>query len=68
LDNRRPDTLATSISIRKTMQDITLTLTLDEVNGILNLMAKTETGSGYFPLMLKVKEQAEAQLPAPTQQ
>jgi len=50
------------------MQDITLTLTLDEVNGILNLMAKTETGSGYFPLMLKVKEQAEAQLPAPTQQ
>jgi hypothetical protein len=50
------------------MQDITLTLSLDEVNGILNLMAKTETGSGYFPLMVKVKEQAEKQLPPPTEQ
>lgn len=45
------------------MQDITLTMTLDEVNGILSLLAKTETGSGFFPLMVKVKEQAEAQLP-----
>jgi len=50
------------------MQDITLTLTLDEVNGILSLLAKTETGSGFFPLMVKVKEQAEKQLPPPTQQ
>lgn len=50
-----------------TMQNITLTLTLDEVNGILNLMSKTETGSGFFPLMVKVKEQAEAQLPKPTE-
>jgi hypothetical protein len=50
------------------MQDITLTLTLDEVNGILNLMSKTETGSGFFPLMVKVKEQAEAQLPKPIEQ
>ena len=50
------------------MQNITLTLTLDEVNGILNLMAKTETGSGFFPLMVKIKEQAEKQLPPPTEQ
>lgn len=50
------------------MQDITLNLTLDEVNGILNLMSKTETGSGFFPLMVKVKEQAEKQLPPPSVQ
>ena len=43
--------------------NITLTLTLDEINGILNLMGKTSTDSGFFPLMMKVKEQAEAQLP-----
>jgi hypothetical protein len=43
--------------------NITLTLTLDEINGILNLMGKTPTDSGFFPLMMKVKEQAEAQLP-----
>lgn len=50
------------------MQDITLNLTLDEVNGILNLLSKTETGSGFFPLMIKVKEQAEKQLPQPSVQ
>ena len=43
--------------------NITLTLTLDEINAILNLMGKTPTDSGFFPLMMKVKEQAEAQLP-----
>ena len=68
MDNRRFDTITTSIYLRKTMQDIILTLSLDEVNGILNLMAKTETGSGFFPLMVKVKEQAEEQLPKPTEQ
>ncbi len=43
--------------------NITLTLTLEEINALLNLMGKTATESGFFPLMVKIKEQAEAQLP-----
>jgi hypothetical protein len=50
------------------MQDITLVLTLDEVNAILNLVAKTETGSGFYPLLIKIKTAAQAQLPAPDEQ
>jgi len=42
---------------------MTLDLTLEEINALLNLMGKTTTESGFFPLMVKVKEQAEAQLP-----
>jgi hypothetical protein len=38
-------------------------LTIDEINALLNLMGKTATESGFFPLMVKIKEQAEAQLP-----
>jgi len=40
-----------------------LELTLEEINALLNLMGKTATESGFFPLMVKIKEQAEAQLP-----
>jgi hypothetical protein len=44
-------------------------LTIDEINALLNLMGKTATESGFFPLMVKIKEQAEAQLPKePTEQ
>ena len=42
---------------------MTLDLTLEEINALLNLMGKTATESGFFPLMVKIKEQAEAQLP-----
>jgi hypothetical protein len=42
---------------------MTLELTLEEINALLNLMGKTATESGFFPLMVKIKEQAEAQLP-----
>lgn len=41
---------------------MTLDLTLEEINALLNLMGKTATESGFFPLMVKIKEQAEAQL------
>jgi len=42
---------------------MTLDLTIEEINALLNLMGKTATESGFFPLMVKIKEQAEAQLP-----
>ena len=42
---------------------MTLELTLEEISALLNLMGKTTTESGFFPLMVKIKEQAEAQLP-----
>jgi hypothetical protein len=45
---------------------MTLDLTLEEINALLSLMGKTTTESGFFPLMVKVKEQAEAQLPKET--
>jgi hypothetical protein len=45
---------------------MTLDLTIEEINALLNLMGKTATESGFFPLMVKIKEQAEAQLPKET--
>lgn len=45
--------------------NINLSLTLDEVNALLQLMGKTATESGFFPLMMKVKAQAEVQVPKP---
>lgn len=47
------------------MQDITLTLTPEEVQSIFNVLGQLPTSSGAFPLMVKIKEQAEAQVPAP---
>jgi hypothetical protein len=47
------------------MQDITLTLTVQEVNAILQVMGELPTKTGAYPLVLKIKEQAEAQLPKP---
>jgi hypothetical protein len=43
-----------------------LDLTIEEINALLNLIGKTATESGFFPLMVKIKEQAEAQLPKET--
>jgi hypothetical protein len=43
-------------------QEITLNLTIDEVSGVLMLLGKTQTEQGFYPLMVKVKEQAESQL------
>ena len=42
---------------------MTLDLTIEEINALLNLMGKTATESGFYPLMVKIKEQAEKQLP-----
>ena len=44
--------------------DINLNLSVDEVNAILGTLGQLPTSSGAWPLVVKIKEQAEAQLPA----
>ena len=43
--------------------EIKLTLTVEEVNGILQTLGQLPTSSGAWPLVVKIKEQAESQLP-----
>ena len=42
---------------------MTIELTIEEINALINLMGKTPTESGFFPLMVKIGEQAEKQIP-----
>jgi hypothetical protein len=42
---------------------IKLELTLDEVKGILTVLGDLPTKTGAWPLVKKIEEQAEAQLP-----
>ena len=42
------------------MKEISLFLTVDEVNAILAVLGDLPTKSGAFPLVLKIKEQAVA--------
>ena len=48
--------------------EITLKLTAEEVSGILNVLGELPTKSGAFPLAVKIKEQADLQLPKPETQ
>ena len=43
--------------------DIELKLTVEEVNSVLAVLGELPTKSGAFPLAVKIKSQAEAQLP-----
>ena len=43
--------------------DLHLTLTIEEVNGILQVLGDLPTKSGAYPLVMKIKEQAEPQIP-----
>jgi hypothetical protein len=43
--------------------EIELKLSVEEVNGILNVLGELPTKSGAFPLAVKIKSQADAQLP-----
>lgn len=45
------------------MEKITLDLTTEEVNAILQVLGELPTKTGAFPLVLKIKEQADAQMP-----
>ena len=40
-----------------------LNLTLEEVNAVLQTLGNLPTSSGVFPLLMKIKQQAEAQIP-----
>jgi hypothetical protein len=42
---------------------IQLELTLDEVKGILTVLGDLPTKTGAWPLVKKIEEQAEAQVP-----
>ena len=43
--------------------NISLELTVDEVNAILGTLGQLPTSSGAWPLVVKIKEQAEGQMP-----
>ena len=42
---------------------IKLELSVEEVNGILQALGNLPTSSGAWPLVVKIKEQGEAQVP-----
>ena len=41
---------------------INVELRVNEVNMLLNLMGKTLTETGYYTIMVKMKQQAQAQI------
>ena len=41
---------------------MTLELTIEEVNAILQTLGQLPTSSGAYPLLLKIKDQADAQV------
>ena len=43
--------------------EIQLNLTADEVNSILNVLGELPNKTGAYPVAMKIKAQAEAQLP-----
>ena len=47
------------------MDNLTLTLAVDEINAILHTLGNLPTSSGAWPLVCKIKDQAEAQMPKP---
>ena len=48
--------------------EITLRLTVDEVNAVLQTLGNLPTSSGAWPLVIKIKEQAEARTEEPPAQ
>lgn len=42
---------------------VDLKLTVEEVNSILHVLGELPTRMNAYPLLMKIKEQAEAQLP-----
>ena len=43
--------------------ELTLKLTVEEINAILQVMGELPTKTGAFPLVMKIKSQADSQLP-----
>lgn len=48
--------------------EITLTLTIEEANTVLAALGQLPTNTGVYPLMKKIKEQGDIQVPPPTEQ
>ena len=44
--------------------NVNLSLSVEEVNAILQTLGNLPTSTGAWPLVVKIKEQAEAQLPS----
>ena len=44
------------------MKEVTLTLAVEEINAILQTLGQLPTSSGAWPLVVKIKTQAEAQV------
>ena len=43
--------------------ELTIKLAVEEVNAVLHTLGNLPTSSGAWPLVVKIKEQAESQLP-----
>ncbi len=43
--------------------NIQITLSVEEINAVLQILGQTPTSTGVFPLLMKIKNQAETQLP-----
>jgi hypothetical protein len=43
--------------------EVTLKLSVEEVNGILQTLGQLPTSSGAWPLVVKIEQQAKEQLP-----
>ena len=43
--------------------ELNLTLTIEEVNAILQVLGDLPTKTGAYPLVMKIKGQAEPQIP-----
>lgn len=42
--------------------ELNLTLNVEEVNAVLQTLGNLPTSSGAFPLLMKIKQQADAQI------
>ena len=45
------------------VKTVTLDLHIEEINSILNVLGELPSKSGAWPLMMKIKQQVEPQLP-----
>lgn len=43
--------------------ELSLKLSVDEVNALLSILGQLPNQSGTYPLLVKIKEQGEAQIP-----
>lgn len=45
------------------MDELTIKLTIPEINGVLQVLGELPSKSGAYPLLMKIKQQADAQAP-----